>query len=225
METLIHPDIFGSHVTAFFTGKSPGADIEKISRALSIEKQKIYLPIQKHTNKVLVLDSDLSPKIADAVITNARDILLGVQVADCVPILVCDKKNSVVGAVHAGWRGAAAGILKRTIETMSGRFKSMPENIKIAIGPSIRWCCYHVGYDVLEAVVKATGRGEYHMQKGEALCLDLATANKYQAIAAGIPEGNIWMSDECTYCYPDKFYSYRHAKGTTGRQAGFIGII
>lgn len=225
METLIFPRILGRHVTAFFTGKSPGADPEKISGAASIDKQKIYLPIQKHTDKVLVLDSDLSPKVADAVITSNKGILLGIQVADCVPALLYDAKRNVIGVVHAGWRGTAASILKKAIEAMQERFSSFPIDIKIAIGPSIRWCCYHVGYDVLESVEKATGIGEYHINRGGVYCLDLASANKYQAVSAGISEKNIWMSDECTYCYPDKFYSYRFAKGTIGRQGGFIGIL
>ncbi len=225
METLIYPGIFGKHVKAFFTGKSPGADPEKISGAASIDKQKIYLPIQKHTDKVLVLDSDLSSRIADAVITSNKGILLGVQVADCVPVLLYDAKRDVIGVVHAGWRGTAASILKKTIEAMRERFSSFPDDIKIAMGPSIRWCCYHVGYDVLESVEKATGSGEYHINRGEAYCLDLASANKYQAVSAGIHEKNIWVSEECTYCHPDKYYSYRYAKGTTGRQGGFIGIL
>lgn len=225
METLIFPNIFGKHVKAFFTGKSPGAEPEGISGAVSIDKQRIYLPIQKHTDKVLVLDSDFSPRIADAVITNNKGILLGVQVADCVPVLLYDVKRNVIGVVHAGWRGTAASILRKTIETMHERFVSFPDDIKIAIGPSIRWCCYHVGYDVLESVEKATGIGEYHINRGGAYCLDLASANKYQAVSAGIHEKNIWVSEECTYCHPDKYYSYRYAKGTTGRQGGFIGIV
>ncbi|MBI5203677.1 MAG: peptidoglycan editing factor PgeF [Nitrospirae bacterium] len=225
METLIYPEIFGSHVTAFFTGKSPGADIGRISNIASVSKEKIYLPVQKHTDKVLLLDSDFSPKIADAVITKDRGILIGVQTADCVPVLLCDMKKSVIGAVHAGWRGTAAEILKKTINAMCDKFISLPEDIMIAIGPSIRLCCYHVGYDVLESVTKVTGAGEYHAHKSDAYCLDLATANKCQAMSAGIPEKNIWMSRECTYCNPDRFYSYRYAKGSTGRQCGFIGIL
>jgi YfiH family protein len=225
MKTLIRPGIFGSRITAFFTGKSPGIDLEEISRAASIDKQKIYLPVQKHTDKVLVLDSDLSPRIADAVITGNKGVLLGVQVADCVPALLYDAKKNVIGVVHTGWRGTAASILKKAIETMCERFASFPSDIKIAIGPSIKWCCYHVGYDVLESVEKATGNGEYHINRGGAYCLDLASANKYQAVSAGIHEKNIWVSEECTYCHPDKYYSYRFAKETAGRQGGFIGII
>lgn len=234
METLISPEIFGNHVTAFFTGKSPGVDLDRISKIAFIDKQKIYLPLQKHTDKVLLLDSDLSPRIADAVITNDKGILIGVQVADCVPVLLCDVRKSVFGVVHAGWRGTAAEILKKTIRTMCDKFSSLPDDIIMALGPSIRWCCYHVGHDVLEAVIRVTGDGEYHNPPlppfskggmGGFYCLDLTMANKYQAMTVGIPEKNIWVSEECTYCYPDRFYSYRYAKGTTGRQGGFIGIL
>ncbi len=225
METLISHEIFGSHITAFFTGKSPGADIDKIARIASVSKENIYLPIQKHTDKILLLDSDFSPKIADAVITRTRGIFIGVQVADCVPVLLCDIKKSVLGVVHAGWRGTAAGILKKTISEMCDKFSSDAEDIKVALGPGIRWCCYNVGYDVFESVERASGKGQYHIQKGETLCLDLSNANKYQAISSGIPEENIWMSGECTYCNPDRFYSYRYSKGSTGRQGGFIGIL
>ena len=94
---IVYPDIFGSHTTAFFTGKSPGADLDRISNIASVSKEKIYLPIQKHTDKVLLLDSDFSPRIADAVITKGRGILIGVQVADCVPVLLSDTKKSVLG--------------------------------------------------------------------------------------------------------------------------------
>lgn len=225
METVIFPEIFGSHIKAFFTGKSPGADLDRISNIASVSKEKIYLPIQKHTDKVLLLDSDFSPRIADAVVTKGKGILIGIQVADCVPVLLSDTKKSVLGVVHAGWRGTAAELLKKTINSMCDKFSSVPEDIKIALGPSIRLCCYHVGYDVLESVIKATGSGDYHNKKTDAYCLDLATANKYQAISSGIPEKNIWMSQECTYCNPDRFYSYRYAKGSTGRQCGFIGIL
>lgn len=229
MERLIFPEIFRNRVKAFFTGKVPGAEIERIAEILSMEKQKIYMPVQKHTDKILILDSCLEPKIADAVITSEKGILIGVQVADCVPVLIYDSRKHVAGAVHAGWRGTAEGILKKTIETMMDRYCSSASDISIAIGPSIRWCCYGVGYEVIEAVKKATdsvrSMGIYYTQKGGKYCLDLQTANKYHAISMGIPEKSIWMSEECTYCLPDKYYSYRYAKGTTGRQGGFIGLF
>lgn len=231
-EPIITPPIFHRlPVKAFFTTK---AFCGNEFRVQSSGVDAIYLPIQKHTDKVLILDSDIEPKIADAVITNRKGILIGVQVADCVPILLYDAEKGVAGVVHAGWRGTAAGILKNTINAMTGRFYSSPSDILVAIGPAIRWCCYEVGYEVIEAVEKAMGsKGtgislelskDYIIKKGEKYCLDLPTANKYQAISSGIKPEHIWMSCECTFCLPEKYYSYRYAKGTTGRQCGFIGI-
>ncbi len=226
MEISIKPaNIKYPYINAFFTTKSLNGNLKEIAKNAGISERQIYMPIQKHTDKVIILDSDLSPKIGDAVVTKEKGILIGVQVADCVPVILCDKRRHVIGAVHAGWRGTADDILKKAINAMAERFHSVPEDVLVAIGPSIRWCCYHVGYDVLESVIKATGIGEYHMHKGEAYCLDLATANKYQAMSVGIPQENIWMSNECTFCYPERFYSYRYAKGPTGRQGGFIGIF
>ncbi len=220
MQYIIYPEIF--NIKAFFTGKAPGVDTETLKKLSG--KKHIYFPVQKHTGKVITLDSDMTPKIADAVITKRKDILIGVQVADCVPILLYDRKRNVIGTVHAGWRGTAKGILKNTIKEMTIRYNSKPEDIIIAMGPAIRWCCYHVGDDVLEAVKKETGSGEYHTVRDGKYCLDLPSANKYQALSTGISEKNIWIFEECTYCYPEKFHSYRYSKGTTGRQGGFIGM-
>jgi polyphenol oxidase len=142
-----------------------------------------------------------------------------------VPILLYDSVAHVVAAVHAGWRGTAAAILRKVIRTFTDRFFSSPSHIAIAIGPSIRWCCYSVGYEVIEAVRKATGSGDYFKTRGEINYLDLQRANKYQAMSMGIPGKNIWVSEECTHCLSDKYYSYRFAKGPTGRQGGFIAML
>jgi YfiH family protein len=225
MDKLTFPDIFDSNVKAFFTKKPLCVDIEDIGSIMSIKKKNIYLPLQKHTDTILLLKSDIEPKIADAVITNKKGLLIGVQVADCVPILLYDKKTSVIGAVHAGWRGTATQIIKKTIQSMVEHFDSSPEEILVALGPSIRWSCYSVGDDVKEAVCKATGDGEYYMQRNSGYCVDLSSANMYQALSMGIPETNIWVSNECTYCNPEKYYSYRYTKSYTGSQGGFIGIL
>lgn len=223
MHRLLVPDLFSPQVTAFFTGKIPGADPDALSRMLHIMRDRIYMPIQKHTDKVAVIDSSLEPVIADAVVTRRTGILIGVQAADCVPILLYDTAKGIMGAVHAGWRGTSGSILVKTVQTMRDRFSCSPEDITVAIGPAIRWCCYHVGYDVLGAVKQATGPGEYTLSKSDAYCLDLPNANRVQSLRIGIPEKNIWLSEDCTFCNPGTYYSYRFARGTTGRQGAFIG--
>ncbi len=222
---LISPDIFGSDITAFFTQKNPGADIEKIGRILKINKQDIFLPMQKHTERILVLGSSLKPEVADAVVTERKGILIGVQVADCVPVLLCEKNAGVIAAVHAGWRGTAGAVLGKTIDTMADRLGCRRERILVAVGPSIRGCSYEVDKEVAVRVETATGKGDYLSSRGMKYLLDLALANKGQALSKGVLESNIWISPDCTYCNPDKYYSYRYARGPTGRQGGFIGII
>jgi YfiH family protein len=226
MDELIWPDIFGGAVKAFFTRRSVGADVDKIRSILSIEKENVFLPVQKHTDNILVLNSDLKPRTADAVITRERGILIGVQVADCVPVLLFDGKRFVAGAVHAGWRGTASGIIKKTIALMGERFGSAAEDIKIALGPSIRRECYDVGREVKDAVCSATGEGGYYKQSSDGkYSVDLPDANILQVVSAGVPAENIWCSVECTFCNPKDFYSFRRHKNLDGRQGGFIGIF
>lgn len=225
MYTLIWPDIFNGHVEAFFTGKSPGADRKKISEMMSIRREDICMPVQKHTDTVLLLESDIEPGIGDALITRRRGILIGVQVADCVPVLLFDKIKGVIGAVHAGWRGTASKIIRKTITLMMDHFDSSPVDIVMALGPSIRGDCYCVGTDVKDAVCEATGDGKYYTFSKGKYSIDLASANRLQAVSSGIPEKNIWLSSQCTYCNYDHFHSYRYHKNHTGRQGGFIGML
>jgi hypothetical protein len=223
LSLVIHPRIFeraraDGEVTAFFTGKEPGIDVSGLTG------MTVHFPIQEHTARVRAVTENASGEVADAVVTGEIGILLGLKVADCVPVLLYDRRRKAVGAVHAGWRGTAAGILKNTVAMMVRDFGSDPGDIAVAIGPAIRWCCYEVGREVLDPVVRASGEGDYHMEKDGKLCLDLPSANKYQALSVKIQAENIEVIEECTYCYPDRYFSYRYAKGPTGRQGGFIGI-
>ncbi len=224
MSRVIYPEIFSkalsrNEVIAFFTGRDPGIDVSGIT------DMPVYFPIQEHTGKVFTLGEDLTPVVADAVVTDRKNVLLGLKVADCVPVLLYDPVRRAVGAVHAGWRGTAQGILKNTVQKMTGVFGSDPGDILLAIGPAIRWRCYEVDRDVLDAVVSATGEGDYREDKDGKAVLDLQSANKYQALSVKIQGRNISVAEECTYCYPERFFSYRYSKGPTGRQGGFIGMV
>ena len=221
---IIVPDIFkGLPVKAFFTKKGFHGSASDIIAELDAES--LYLPIQKHTDKVIVAEQNLQQQVADAVVTNRRGLAIGIRVADCVPIILFDKRRHVAAVVHAGWRGTAAGILRKTIEVFRERFHCSPENIAAAIGPSIKGGCYAVGHEVVDAVTRATGRGDYVTARGEAWFVDLPEANRVQAVSEGILPGKIWVSEDCTHCLPEKYYSYRFAKGTTGRQHGYVAII
>jgi hypothetical protein len=222
---IICPDNFDSTVKAFFTRKSIGADRRIISNLLSIEQDVICMPLQKHTDSIWVLDKERTPVTADAVVTGNTGVLIGVQVADCVPAILHDRGKSVVGAVHAGWRGTSQQIMKKTISLMVEQFGSDPVDISVAFGPSIRGDCYAVDTDVKDAVTRATGPGDYVLRKNGKFCVDLTGANILQARSAGVPMKNIWTSPECTYCNPDDFHSFRYHKNHAGRQGGFIGFF
>ncbi len=224
-ERFVVPEIFSGHrVRGFFTTKVSSNEISRIVKAAGMWPGNIYLPIQKHTNNVMVLEHRMEPKVADGVITDMKNVLVGVQTADCVPVLLYGRKTPCVGAVHAGWRGTAGAILKKTIVAMAERFGCPASEMFIAIGPAIRGQCYDVGPEVAEAVKKATGTGDYLTMRGAKYSLDLPSANRYQALSLGVPAGHIWMSDECTFCLPQRYYSYRYSRGVTGRQYGFIGM-
>ena len=222
------PNINSPDIRAFFTTKKFNEKNAPVNEALSAEfdisKNNVYMPVQKHTNRVHVLRSSPEPVVADAVITDREKILIGILVADCVPVLLYDSKKRIIGAVHAGWRGTAAQILKRTIRAMQEEFKSLPGEIYAALGPSIRQCSYEVSEDVKTGVLKATGEGSYYNKNADKYFIDLSEANKVQAVSSGILPENMWQSEECTFCNPDRFHSYRYSKGSAGRQGGFIGI-
>jgi hypothetical protein len=216
-DSMIFPDIFEGHVMGFFTTKHMGSHIEDITG------RKIYFPIQEHTDIVMELDPSLTPKVADAVITDRFDVLIGIKVADCVPVLVFDTRNLVIGAVHAGWRGTAKGILRKTINQLEYRYRSRPEDLLISIGPSIKECCYEVNSDVFESVIKESGPGEYYSKNGDKYRIDLQEANKLQAVSVGVPIEQITSINECTHCAEDKYHSYRRDK-SKNRQGAFIGL-
>jgi len=225
---FIKPPNIGSsnNIKAVFTTKTPPNKHIKeiIAEEFNISKIDIYFPIQRHTNRVHVLKSSPEPVVADAVLTRKRRILIGVQVADCVPILLYDRQKSVVGVVHAGWKGTAQQILKNAIEILQEEYQSLPEDIFLALGPSIRHCCYDVGEEVKRVIQKVTGEGDYYYKRDGKWFIDLSSANKIQALSMGIPQQNIWQSDECTFCNPDRFYSYRYSKNYAGKQCGLIGM-
>jgi len=229
METIIHsPNISSTGIRAFFTSKHFSENHNSMREALlkefRLEEDKIYLPIQKHTNHIHILESNINPVVADAVITDRPDVLIGIIVADCVPVLVYDQHRKIICAVHAGWKGTAGGILEKALSLMMERFNARPGDVLVSIGPSIKKCSYEVDVHVKDAVESKTGQGNYIDPKGDTYMLDLAEANRVQALNSGVQEKHIWKSEDCTFCNPDKYYSYRYAKETTGRQGGFIGM-
>jgi polyphenol oxidase len=186
------------------------------------------------------------PVPADASITNHAGLLLGVQTADCVPILLADPKNRAVAAVHAGWRGTLARIAAKTIGQMQMHFGTAPSDLLAAIGPSIGGCCYEVGTEVATQFTSQfadaadwfdelrTGDEPNplqwmnmmppgHQPPPKNVLLDLRKANRAQLLAAGLRDANIFVSELCTACRRDLLFSYRKEGAGTGRMLSAIG--
>ncbi|MDD5360282.1 MAG: peptidoglycan editing factor PgeF [Sulfurovaceae bacterium] len=232
--TTLKNDIFPHMFSfAFHTGE----DIKEISKnrsylleKLGIDKDfDIVLANQTHSSNILVINNaktlgwknhDDAVEDCDALITNQKNILIGILTADCVPILLFDKTKEVIAAVHAGWKGTKAEILLKTVQKMSETFNSNPKDIYAIIAPSIGACCYEVGSDVADNF----GQNVKKQLSNDKYILDLKMENYNQLINAGLKSENIEASQKCTSCDNDRFFSYRKEQGCSGRFLSFIGM-
>lgn len=188
--------------------------------------------------------------IGDGLITATPDLLVAVLTADCFPVIVVDPKHRAVGVFHAGWRGTVKRIVEKGVGEMRKHFDSRPAQLRAAIGPGIRECCYQVGPEVrntFEAqfaygselfretkerneiherypLLFLTARAPGHSELPTKIFLDLAEANRRQLLDAGLAARNISDLGTCTSCNPELFFSHRAEKGKTGRMMAVAGI-
>lgn len=156
----------------------------------------------------------------DVVITDLPGTPVGVFVADCVPILIEDARTGAVAAVHAGWRGTARQAVKAAVEAMGERYCSRPADLRAAIGPSIKGCCYRVGEEVVTALSHLGDPGAAIRREAEAIFVDLQEANRQLLAGAGV--GEIHVSGLCTHCDPELFFSFRRDGERSGRMLAAI---
>ena len=187
---------------------------------------------QIHSDRVLTVTEEnyLSLRCAecDGFVTAQKGITLIVKTADCTPILLCDPENGVIGALHAGWRGAVAQIAARGVEAMC-RLGAEPQKITAAIGPCIRMCCYAIGDEVTEKIREIcpdpTGIiSERMTENGVQQYADIAQLNRFVLLSAGVKEEHIAVSDECTCCHPDRWFSHRASGGKRGVMGAAIRL-
>jgi len=189
----------------------------------------------------------------DALLTNQPGLLLSVRTADCLPVLLADPRRRAVGVVHAGWRGALARIVAKAVGEMRRLFGSQPEDLRAALGPSIRVCCYEVGQEVVDAFCGRFTEGERFFRRHSsgrgtapaaatplsslpvyppghapevsgAAHLDLVAVAQAQLLGAGLRAAHIQTVPFCTACRTDLFFSHRREGSLTGRMMAVIGI-
>src|SRR6266508_3301406 len=157
---------------------------------------------------------------ADGIVTRQPGLVLAVFTADCVPVLLADPAAGVVGAVHAGWRGLAAGVVEAGVAAFAGLGADLGASVAL-VGPAIGPCCYEVGPEVAEAVGERYSAAAATTLKGS-LAIDTTAAAVQALERAGV--GAVRAAQQCTAHQPERFFSYRR-DGTTGRQAGLVAIL
>jgi polyphenol oxidase len=199
---------------------------------------------QIHSDLIHRVDGvPIQPLAGDGLISDTPGLVLGIQTADCLPVILADAKRRTIGVFHAGWRGTVTRIVEKGVGEMRKHFGSDPRNLVAAIGPGVQGCCYEVGAEVrtkfesqfaygseLFREVKEsdpvrekypllflTARAPGHSELPVKLLLDLVEANRRQLLDAGVPKKNIDTLGPCTACHTDLLFSFRAEKGFTGR--------
>lgn len=216
----------------------------------AMNAEELTLVPLKQFHSDVICDFSSAPSAvcsADASISNSPSLLLGIQTADCVPVLLVDPSNRAVAAVHAGWRGTVERIVEKTIGRMGMQFGTRPSDLLAALGPAIGGCCYEVGTEVAAAFHSQFAQASQwfdelrtgdepnplqwlnqfppgHQPPPKDVRLDLRKANQAQLITAGVSAQNIFVSDLCTACRSDLLFSYRKDGSESGRMMAAIGI-
>ncbi len=201
----------------------------RFMETVRIKNNPPFLINQIHSDKIFILKDEsltrehVSKINADAIMTHLSDTPIGIFTADCIPVLLYDPRLHVAAAIHAGREGTLQGIVNKTIMEMKQEYGCQPKDLVAGLGLGIGGCCYEVDENCLNSFenkipfespfVKAKGNGKF--------LLDLFAVNAQQAIDAGLLPENILRNEECTFCSPMNYFSYRR-EGQTGRILTFI---
>lgn len=225
-----------AHADHFFTAaplelRNDQREWEAVAAAAGIARRGLLLLRQVHGRTIAVARRGRSgawpgPE-ADAVVTDDPAAAAVVQVADCAPILIADRRLGAVAAVHAGWRSTMQSIAAEAVAAMRRELGSEPTDLVAAIGPSLGECCGEMGEDVVTAFREAGHDGRrlerwFSREPGRRPHFDLWRANSDQLEEAGVPSASIHVSGLCTRTHPEVFHSYRARGPRAGRMAAVI---
>ncbi len=207
----------------------------RFAKALEVRPEDYVFSDQTHTTNIRVVTEEDRGKgftkprdyhDIDGLVTNVKGLVLSTFYADCVPLYFVDVKNKAIGLSHSGWKGTVGEIGRRTIETMEKEYGSKPEDILVAIAPSICRECYEVSEDVAVEFQKIFPEEEYDKimdDKGNGKYqLDLWECNKRILLRAGILEENISVTNICTCCNSELLFSHRASHGKRGNLGAFL---
>lgn len=194
------------------------------------------IPRQTHGNRVAVIREeerglggwppDSGPADTDALVTNVSGILLGITIADCLPVFLYDPVHRSIGLAHSGWRGTAGRIVSNTLDAMRAEYGTDPREVRAAIGPGICGRCYEVGGEV-KAALTAVGAGEpaFHPSPNDRWMLDLKPVVAAQLRERGVPDSALSIAPWCTACHNHLFFSHRKEGPAAGRMGAFMRLV
>jgi len=182
---------------------------------------RLMLMRQVHGTTVALAPWHAAPE-ADAALAGEPGLVLGIQTADCLPLLLVDPERGLVAAVHAGWRGTAAGVTRQAVRALVAR-GSRPEALVAALGPAIGPCCYEVGEELRDAFGPQGARFFLPGANGRPH-LDLRAVNLGQLLEEGLQPAAIHQLRDCTRCRADLYHSYRRDGRGAGRMISVVGF-
>lgn len=207
------------------TGEDPrivNQNRQKVFEQFGVFKDQVCILEQVHGNRVVIAEPSWHTFQADAMISNQKNLLLVIGVADCVPILFYDPIKQAIAAAHAGWRGTSLKIVEKVLEKMSEEYGSSPPDIRVVMGPSISRENYQVGPEVIKAFHQAGFPDTIYDLDGDRFRLDVAGANQYLLTQLGVTQIDVMSA--CTYAHPEQFYSHRRDGKKRGSHWGVIKL-
>lgn len=202
-------------------------NVRIVCEALSFTEENLSRTNQIHENKVAILTEPVEvSQGCDALATDKKGIPLLSTSADCVPVLLYDKKKKVCASIHSGWKGTVKKICREAVFALCENYGSDPSDIIAAIGPSIGKCCFQVKKDVLDAFFESFSDVSFIKEEGDGIHYraDLWEAVKITLVEAGIRKENISLAGECTCCNNNMYFSSRAQKGKFGSLAAIIEL-
>ena len=206
---------------------------EALCQLLDVSDNRLVMPHQVHLTEIAVVDEDFLQRSdderqttlegVDALMTNVEGVCIGISTADCIPVLLFDKRQRAVCAIHAGWRGTVQRIVEKAVSKMTAVYGTRPADLVAQIGPGIHLDSFEVGDEVYQAFEKAGFDMNSISRKKEKWHIDLPECNRQQLLSAGIPGENIAVSPICTFQQYDTYFSARRLGINSGRI--FTGIL
>lgn len=218
------PHGFGTKLTG--DGRSVSV-IKNLLAKENLSYTSIVIPGQTHSTNVACITSSVGKELVhipntDAVVTNQKGVVLTVVTADCVPIIYHDSRAGIIGISHGGWKGTLEKISLKVIEKMI-QLGSRKEHIAIAIGPAIGSCCYGVYGERLFKLQTEFDERVFEQRKNKVF-IDLKKANVLTVRRSGIPDGQMALSDLCTSCQSEEFFSYKRDGEIRGEMLSFVSL-